>query len=127
MIVILALVTIALFFLGKTFGLIEQNQMPHLDIIRKWHKTKAVFQILIMSAISVAYFGVSYNAIYSTIILLAWTAIVFNLSINYEKENQILYLGSKGLEGFFKNVPLLYYGILIAIIIGLGYLILKIN
>ncbi len=116
---------LSLVFLGKTFALIEQNQRENLDLIRKWHESKAVFQILIMLSISYAYFGFSLDTIYSTMILLSLTAIVFNFSINYEKGNPILYLGSAGLEGYFNKIPLVYYGILTAIIIGFGYLILR--
>lgn len=115
---------IGITFLGVTFGFIELNQKSDRGLIRKWHKTKALFQIFIAGAISVAIHGFATCALTELVVLLAITAIVFNISINItRKRKSILYLSKDGLEGIFYKSPWLYYLILVLIIVFLTAII----
>jgi hypothetical protein len=61
--------------------------------------------------------GYTLEAIKSSIVFLAITAIVFNISINIRRKREsLLYLSKNGLEGLFYNIPILYYISLIIII-----------
>ncbi len=121
-------VILSIMLLGICFGVIEKNQkvgtQKQRNDIRLWHWLKGAFQVVILATLSFALYGWSFKSLCFTITLLAITAVVFNFTINTVKKKPLLYLGSKGLEGVFKSIPIVYY-VLLTCIIAVYYLFIK--
>lgn len=127
-IVTIAIIAVAIVFLGMTFGFVELDDLTPPKDSKKlnglWHFYKALFQGTIFIAIAHEAYGHSWKVAVMVLMLLSMTACIFNPVINkVRKRGDFFYISKSGIEGHFYRYPRLYWFLNATITVG-GYLVL---